>query len=207
MNHRRKFCTHILGALFFCCVVVCVSAAGSLPQGWSTYSVQGSLYDYYGISSCCNHLDFGGNGDQQLNYSILSSDFQDIQTTYCQDPECYNYVISDVWTGHVTGGTIALVFENPYSQQFDVNGVLTWGQINGTADCFSDSGQCDLTHDILAGFSSTWPNGNVWHGFFHITDRTGFVLQGTITFTPEPGSLLLLGSGVLALAGILRRKI
>jgi hypothetical protein len=37
-------------------------------------------------------------------------------------------------------------------------------------------------------------------------DFQDFLVSGSITPTPEPGSIFLLGSGLLGLAGLVRRK-
>ena len=62
---------------------------------------------------------------------------------------------------------------------------------------------------IFIGFLSNTPN--VWFLNFNVVDQFGgdSLAIGTVTFypTPEPGSLLLLGSGVLGLAGVIRRKL
>lgn len=62
---------------------------------------------------------------------------------------------------------------------------------------------------IFIGFLSNTPN--VWFLNFNVVDQFGNdnLAIGTVTFqpVPEPGSLLLLGSGVLGLATVIRRKL
>ena len=38
-------------------------------------------------------------------------------------------------------------------------------------------------------------------------DGSGTVTWGSITSTPEPGTLIMFGSGIIALAGVIRRKV
>jgi hypothetical protein len=68
-------------------------------------------------------------------------------------------------------------------------------------------------HDVIwLGFYGQWSNGlsgggdafeDWWSGQFHEVEAQ----LDIITTTPEPGSFVLLASGVLGAAGVLRRKL
>ena len=77
--------------------------------------------------------------------------------------------------------------------------VVMLGNSNGNADGSA----------IFISFLSNTPN--VWFLNFNVVDQFGgdSLSIGTVTLysTPEPGSLLLLGSGALGLAGVIRRKL
>jgi hypothetical protein len=82
------------------------------------------------------------------------------------------------------------------------NGVLVLDQANFTSypwtetsinNLLATSGQTELTFGFMASDSqSLWSLDDV-----SVTPQT----------TPEPGSILLLGSGILGIAGILRRRL
>ncbi len=100
--------------------------------------------------------------------------------------------LSWIGDGYTTGPiNVALTQGNQYGV------VLDWG---GTC--------CDyLVYglDSYAGGLGYWSmDGVAWSAFSEYDEQFTAVFNGS---TPEPGSLILLGSGVLGLAGTLRRKI
>jgi len=82
------------------------------------------------------------------------------------------------------------------------NGIVAWGC---TTHYFAG-------HDeISLGFSGQWSNGLSAYGEVHerwwtdqVFDVEPSLYTSSTTVAPEPGSLILLGSGVLGLAAVLR---
>ena len=74
--------------------------------------------------------------------------------------------------------------------------------MNGMSDANGDGSA------IFISFLNNQPD--VWFLNFNVVDVSGgdSLAIGTVSFvpTPEPGTLLLLGSGALGLAGIVRRR-
>jgi hypothetical protein len=69
----------------------------------------------------------------------------------------------------------------------------TWDAWNWNS--IGDTGLVDFTFD----------GGTTWNQAFGATRYAFQILTGTTT-TPEPGTLVMLGTGVLAMAGVIRRK-
>jgi len=99
------------------------------------------------------------------------------------------------WTGdgYTTGPiNVALTTGNEYGV------VLNWG---GASSDYLVYG-----NDSYSGGIGYWSqNAVTWFAYPTLDEQFTAVFNGTTT--PEPSSLLLLGSGVLGLAGLLRRKI
>ena len=84
---------------------------------------------------------------------------------------------------------------------YTANGNFGCGFANG---CVSFFGAGDLNGNNIAGIVISTDSGDpVWNNDFAIDD----VSLGSTSSVPEPGSLVLLGSGLLGVAGIVRRKL
>ena len=97
------------------------------------------------------------------------------------------------------GGDFVLVLDGTTLANFDVGTINPTQLINGTlsANVNLSAGTHTFEIEVLRQFLSS--PGNTPYQFVTNAD-----VEGTV---PEPGSLILMGSGVLGLAGVLRRKI
>ena len=101
--------------------------------------------------------------------------------------------------GNADGGEFTVLLNGVQIAQYDTgsingnqlyNGVLTG---NANLNAGTNTLEIDVTRRYI-----TVPSGTPYQWV------TGIDVEGTV---PEPGSLILMGSGVLGLAGVLRRKI
>ena len=97
------------------------------------------------------------------------------------------------------GGDFRLILDGVTLQDFDVGGIDANQIINGTltANVNLTAGSHTFEIDVLRHYATS--PGNTPYQYVTSADAEGPV--------PEPGSILLMGSGVLGLAGVLRRKI
>jgi hypothetical protein len=97
------------------------------------------------------------------------------------------------------GGLFELLLDGTVLAQYDVGSIGPNDLFNGTltANANLSAGSHTFEIDVLRPYVSI--PGNTPYQFVTNAD-----VEGTV---PEPGSFILLGSGVLGLAGVLRRKI
>jgi hypothetical protein len=198
-NYKTLYLCVALAALIFCFVSVSAPAAreDDYSQSSTTFIDYGQVPTYYqyDMAGPSNEGLYGGAKD-------YTGDWQ------------FNFLASSV-----------LFSEKTYFPDGDLK---TWYQLLGPGGVFTLTGPNGLvfTATISGGWDSfrfadeypdSWGSYEIWaSGAWNDGSRTGVFVQGggyeqgwtpaTLTFVPEPGSLVLLGSGTLALAGLLRRK-
>jgi PEP-CTERM motif len=151
--------------------------------GWSLSGDTGSAL----VSNNDPHSgQFAANFDPVGDYLYLS---QDLSTTPGLNyslffwPKWVDYPIDHIqvfWNG-------ALVFDQANSTSYP------WTETS-VNNLLATSGQTELTFAFMAGDSQS-----LWS-----LDDVSVTAQST---TPEPGSIMLLGTGILGIAGMLRRKL
>jgi len=165
-----------------------------------------------GIASAAPVVTFDNYSPTDVCQSTISSGGLDFSGGFCMG----------VWTGNPNGnGTPALVYDNFGGGQnvtmsltgggaFTLNSVdmaISWYdsnpmemiQVNGSPLMLM---QMQMTYTLnLSGVTSVT--------FSEIPGGPGYWLLDNINYTPapEPGTLALIGSGILAAAGVLRRKL
>ena len=97
------------------------------------------------------------------------------------------------------GDTYWLTISNATDAASD--GTQAWDINGGPATCNyrqsgTNLGECTSGTAIVA--EHTTPQGG---------DGEAFTISGSQATTPEPGSIMLFGSGILGIAGVLRRKL
>jgi len=97
------------------------------------------------------------------------------------------------------GGLFELILDGTVLAQHDVGTINPNDLLNGTlsANVNLSAGSHTFEIDVLRPYLSSFQNTP----YQYVTNAD---VEGTV---PEPGSLILMGSGVLGLAGVLRRKI
>ncbi len=110
-----------------------------------------------------------------------------------------DWAVSAPFSGNADGGEFTMILNGVQVAQYDTNNVNQDDLLNGvlTANANLNAGNNTLEIDITRRYISV-------SDLTPLQYVTGVDVDGTV---PEPGSLILMGSGVLGLAGVLRRKI
>jgi hypothetical protein len=110
-----------------------------------------------------------------------------------------DWLASAPFAGNADGGEFTMILNGVEVAQIDSGGINQGQMLNGllTANANLNAGSNTLEIDITRKYISV-------SDLTPLQYVTGIDVEGTV---PEPGSLILMGSGVLGLAGVLRRKI
>lgn len=151
-------------------------------------------------STICSNTSRGGQGDPNSQLGALF--FLSGSNTYVNVAAGFDTGFSFYYTAINTGGTVNV-----------------WSGLNGTGTLLASlvlpvtpSGPCN---GYNAGFCPFYPVGVSFAGIAQSIDFGGVANQivfDDVTFgsvipgVPEPGTLLMLGSGIVGVAGMLRRK-
>jgi hypothetical protein len=151
--------------------------------GWTTVpAVADSLFGVTSYANSGNSAAYFGSTGGYNDYI-----YQNLATTPGDTYSVAFYVFADDTTGEF---------------------VANWGGTNIFTLTTPSTGYIGYNFSELATSSSTQLElgGNTPPSYYFLDD-VSVVDTGTVASTPEPSSLLLLGSGLLALAGAVRRKL
>lgn len=123
------------------------------------------------------------------------------------DPTCFYYF--ENWSATMTGGPIVLTA--PGSTVPDFVGTITSGGIEGLGSNGCPRGWCWWEYDYFT-LSGRWSDAAFSTGTFgtYVCSSHGSCdawVEFSTTPAPEPSSLIMLGTSVLAIGGIIRRKL
>jgi PEP-CTERM motif len=137
---------------------------------------------------------------------------RDPTNTLWMDPEGGNvsvvFTAPSAGTYTVTGAFLGIdTFENSHPVEIILgNGSIVW---KGTISSFGGKDSFSFSETLNTGGTVTFLVGTGSTGCSYCDLSTGLnatITSGNVTTTPEPGTLILLGSGLLSLGPILRRR-
>jgi len=176
--------------------------------GTTTVGVQGSVA-YQSIQSIEGLQGEFSPNENAINISFNGSVSNSVATQQCTIfPN--TFVCTDQWSGTYSGGTVSLFsYFNTTNGAFryDSTGGITGGSFSGNETCALDF-PCFFSQEAIFDFTSTWTTGWRSDGMLDVVSMNGGS-GGTLdmtTVTPEPGSMMLVASGIFVVAFFLPRK-
>jgi PEP-CTERM motif len=165
---------------------------GSSFMGSGPYyhSLGGYGWSFSGDPGICSSLD---HGDWSYTFSTVEPISYKVT---CLDPypSCDDIHI-DAWYGK--GGTFTLL---------GPNGATFTAVVTSGVASISIVGPGYEYGTIRLSLYGEWNDGSWSYALLHGQPGVDYDVLQTVNFAPEPSSLVLLGSGILGLAGVLKRK-
>jgi hypothetical protein len=125
----------------------------------------------------------------------------------------YSYATSFTTTGGTWSGEVTVAADDTVAVFLNGTQISDFGTIGGDAQCADGNPNCRVggTSDVFFSSETTGFNNDGFNILSFVVDQSGSYNQGldfvgTVTSTPEPNTLLLLGTGLLGSAGTLLRK-
>lgn len=152
---------------------------------------------------------------QLLFVSASPFDFSASVTNFSEDVQCFdsqNCVYN--WGGDFSGGTVTgsihLLNFDYSTRSLDFTGTINGGWFVANYLYCGQPESCGAYQMTEVDFSGQWSNGWTSTGIMDFSGQINDFSGGPMylnTQTPEPVSFILFGSGVVGVAGVLRRRL
>lgn len=207
MNNRflsLVFRSQVGFAIAICCLLLGTARADVVPFLTGSFDI-------------ANAAAIGGNAFGTVlggNYLVA----QGTVLNYYEDPPCFVADCNQQYWGDVHGGPIvfdAHVWNGNDSESYSFVGTITDGHFQGVNHLGNFAFDTFTYESINPGFTGVWDNGWTstgsltaeWqYGPDFIWFQTGGMSLVTYSRVPERATLALMGSGMLRVAGVLRRR-
>ena len=147
----------------------------------------------------------------------MQVDFTAQVSSFSESIDCSYSPCLYLWSGTIDGGNTKLAAHIitlssdgvPTYTDLTFTGTIGHGAFWGSFENCTLPSPCGSTLQLLTNIEGTWSNGWKSSGLVTVfADSDGPYFTTTLTTTvPEPGSLVILSSGLTVLAGALRRKL
>jgi hypothetical protein len=204
MKSSNSLFAGLLIAVFCCTAVGVASADANIPWLTGNFSLQ-----YIDFVTSVAWIDFTATPGWGYPLGLLS--FPDVALVALKGDPCLNTQAPPCSGGAsgVLAGESLSINAGPYV----MSGAVTNGSYSTyvvqTGEYNANWGLSEY-FDFTAQWNNGWKSqGDVWLYWDYSLDRQSAAgeLNMVTSSVPEPGSLALMGSGILALAGTLRRKL
>ena len=151
------------------------------------------------------------SGNWAISLSTTAADWNTISGVYAANLGLNNTLVfnGDLSQPWAFGNTLNITFSTPFLYDPSKGNLLMDVVVTGASapggNLFFDTNGAFVANTYLGRVycNGCFPLGFVNNGYGLVTGFT----TGPVTVTPEPASLALFGSGVLGLAGLIRRKL